>query len=47
MKPPNWLQTRGPVLKDGAYVIHLRVRIWHPGFWLFFIKTLIEDYREK
>lgn len=40
MKPPGWLvMTIGKRSEDGRSVLmDVRVRLWHPGFWLAFFR---------
>jgi hypothetical protein len=39
VKPPGWLviepKSKWTLSEDGRSVnMHIRVRLWHPGFWL-------------
>ena len=44
MKPPGWLviapKSQWRKSEDGQAEFTVRVRLWHPGFWLDVIRTL-------
>lgn len=43
MKPPGWMTLTylGPDPRDDHVVLYsMRVKRWHPGWWLFVLRTL-------
>lgn len=47
MKQSNWLRVRYVGVGDGCLIYDVSVRTWHPGFWLFVLRTLWRSYRSK
>ena len=42
MRPPGWLVlSNAGIDGDGNYLLDVRVRRWHPGFWLFAAETVL------
>lgn len=40
MRPPGWLLIEKQEWREGILWVTFRVRKWHPGFWVFLVKTL-------
>lgn len=47
MKPPGWIVIENERVEGGQYVFDLRVRYWHPGFWLFVARELWRTWRSS
>jgi hypothetical protein len=42
MRAPGWMVMTWPKDKSGPLSVNLRVRLWHPSFWWFVLKTTVQ-----
>lgn len=45
-KLPGWMIIENQEIKDGRLVLDIRIRRWHPGFWLMYWKSAIRTSNE-